>query len=116
MAVGVCLVLSVAAREVAAQSPPATQSNANKLFGDPERVPVIKELSIPANQVTAVKFLQIIRDKAPSFQFVANAGQWESAMMPQLDLRDVSVDQVVNLLRQLVPSLTVNYELGDSPF
>jgi hypothetical protein len=77
----------------------------------------IDVLDVPGNSVTVGKFLGILKQKLPSFQYVANAGKWQDAMLPQLNLRNVTVPQIIDLLREIVPQMLANpfYAPGAAP-
>lgn len=113
--VAACMMVPFTAPHAHAQPAPQTRPT-NSLFGggDASANADIKELSIPANQVSAARFLAIIREKVPAFQYVANAGRWQDVMMPQLELRDITVDQAIDLVRQMVPQVEVTFMPGNT--
>jgi hypothetical protein len=76
----------------------------------PAAPPVINELNVPADGMPLAEFLASVQDREPSFQYVASAGAYQQAMVPRMHLRNVTVQQVVEMVRRLVPSVEITVE------
>src|SRR5581483_6652045 len=84
----------------------ATQSAGKRdenidLFG---KVGRIGELDVPAGASVA-DLLQRLRQADPAFQYVAEPGPWLETKLPQIRLREVTPQDAMMVLAQLVPAV-----------
>jgi len=73
-------------------------------------VPVINELTVPGEGMPLAEFLGYLQSREPSFQYVVSAGAYQDAVVPKMRLKNVTVLQVVEMVRRLVPAIEVTIE------
>jgi hypothetical protein len=66
----------------------------------------IHELNVPAGSSPA-DLLHRLRQLDPAFQYVAEPGTWQDTRLPEIQLRDVTATDVVQILSNLVPDLRI---------
>lgn len=102
---------------MAAADSPATQPAA-RTPGDKLEQQVLPDLGTGDNSGTVAQFLTMVEDKVPGFQVVmaGDPSVWETLRMPRMRLKNATVGQLVQLMRDMYPGLEVNVEeYGNSP-
>jgi hypothetical protein len=84
---------------------PATQPK------PPPPNPVPVNLTVDERGMTLGKFLPVLQERSPEFQYVAQPGSWQDFPLPPLRLQNLAVGQIVTMLTNLDPQLEVD-EIG----
>ncbi|HEY2585210.1 MAG TPA: hypothetical protein VGI81_05550 [Tepidisphaeraceae bacterium] len=92
---------------------PATQPVDTTSF-TPQEVGIIEDLDVPAGMSVA-ELLQLVQRKAPSFQYVAEPGDWQKHPLPQMKLHSVMLQQIVEVISNLVPNVKATTVLPYPP-
>ena len=70
--------------------------------------PVMVNLTVDQRDMTVGKFLPLLQQQVPGFQYVAQPGPWQDFPLPALHLQNLSIGQVVQMLTNLLPELEVD--------
>jgi hypothetical protein len=97
-----CCVVANAVLPVLLAAAPSTQPNA------PAPNAVRVDLTVDDRGMTLGKFLPLLQQRAPEFQYVAEAGSWQDFPLPPLRLQNLSVGQIVTMLTNLDPQVEVD--------
>lgn len=94
-------------------APPATRPGGTPHDSDALPPYMVKELSIPAGASVA-DLLQRVQREAPAFEYVALPGDWQKYPLPEIKLHFATLQEIVGLLKTLVPNLQVSDISGGS--
>lgn len=115
LAIATLLIGLSAAPHVGFADTPATQPDQTEAAAAAAQSgPIIGELDIPENSLTLAQFLPVLKQKVPSFEYVAMPGNWQNLMLPQLQLRSIPFDEMISLLGALYPNQMVIQPIVDA--
>lgn len=102
---GIAVLSALGSAATPATRPADSGSESPELFGHANRES-IRELNVPAGSSPA-DLLHRLRQLDPAFQYVAEPGTWQDTRLPEIQLRDVTTTDVIQILSNLVPDLRI---------